>query len=87
MAGTVTAGRVLVDSNSIHHSYNKCVTVHATNGVTISNNVCARAIGHLYYLETGSEQNVAFLNNLGIGAMSNAFTLPSGNAAAAATTW
>lgn len=87
MAGTVTAGSVLIDSNSIHHSYNKCVTVHATNGVTISNNVCARAVGHLYYLEAGSEENVAFLHNLGIGAMSNGFALPAGNGAAAAAFW
>lgn len=80
-AATVTAGTVLVDSNSIHHSYNKCVTLHATNGVTISNNVCARAVGHLYFLEMGTETNDAFINNLGIGAMSNAFSIPTGNAA------
>ncbi|TAK62092.1 MAG: hypothetical protein EPO18_11770 [Methylobacter sp.] len=94
-AGTVTAGTVLVDSNSIHHSYNKCVTLHATNGVTISNNVCARAVGHLYFLEMGTETNDAFINNLGIGAMSNAFLIPQigtppnlvPNAAAIAAFW
>lgn len=86
-AATVTAGTVLVDSNSIHHSYNKCVTLHATNGVTISNNVCARAVGHLYFLEMGTETNDAFINNLGIGAMSNEFSIPAGNAAANAAFW
>ena len=87
MAGTVTAGSVLIDSNSIHHSYNKCVTVHQTNGLTISNNVCARVVGHLYYLESGSEENVAFLHNLGIGAMSNAFSIPAANTAATEAFW
>ena len=87
IAGTVNKGSVLIDSNSIHHSYNKCVVLHATNGVTISNNVCARAVGHLYFLETGSEKNDVFRNNLGIGAMSNNFSIPSGNTRATAAFW
>ena len=74
MDGTPT-GTLLVDSNSIHHSYNKCVTVHMTQGIAISNTVCARAIGHLFYEETAQEQNTKFVGNLGIGAMSNSFGL------------
>ncbi len=87
MAGATTAGQALVDSNSIHHSYNKCVTLHSTNGVTVSNNVCARAVGHLFYLEAGNETGNAFTGNLGIGAMSNQFAIASGNAAALASFW
>jgi len=86
-AGTVTAGSVLVDSNSIHHSYNKCVVLHSTNGVTVSNNVCARAVGHLFYLEAGDETNLSFIGNLGIGAMSNGFSIAADNTAAAAAFW
>ena len=63
----------LIDSNSIHHSYNKCVTIHATQGVSITNNVCARAVGHLFYQELAQEQGGKFIGNLGIGAMSNNF--------------
>lgn len=94
--GTFPAGAVVVDSNSIHHSYNKCVTLHSTNGVTVSNNVCARAVGHLFYMEAGDETGNSFINNLGIGAMSNAMSnpvtvtatgWPNGNTAAAASFW
>jgi G8 domain len=63
----------LVDSNSIDHSYNKCVTVHSTQNATLSNNVCARITGHIFYEEVGDESNIAFNKNLGIGAMSNSF--------------
>ncbi len=66
-------GRVLVDSNSIHHSYNKCTTLHMSQNIAISNNVCARAIGHLFYQEAAQEQGTSYTGNLGIGAMSNSF--------------
>ncbi|MES2937676.1 MAG: G8 domain-containing protein [Pseudomonadota bacterium] len=87
MAGSVAAGQVLVDSNSVHHSYNKCVTLHSTNGVTVSNNVCARAVGHLFYLEAGNETGNAFTGNLGIGAMSSQFSIAPTNTAALASFW
>jgi len=78
-AGTVAAGTVLVNSDSIHHSYNKCVTIHDTNGVTVANMVCARAVGDLYFFETGTETGNTLQGNLGIGAMDNAFmTTPAG---------
>ncbi|MDM0015614.1 hypothetical protein QTH87_24465 [Variovorax sp. J22P168] len=70
---TGQAGPHLIDSNSIHHSYNKCVTVHMSQGVKVSNNVCARAVGHLFYQEMAQEQGGQFIGNLGIGAMSNSF--------------
>ncbi len=71
MAGA--AGPHLIDSNSIHHSYNKCVTIHMTQGVSITNNVCARAVGHLFYQEMADEKGGKFIGNLGIGAMSHSF--------------
>jgi len=66
-------GRHLINSNSIHHSYNKCVTIHSSSDVTIQNNVCARAVGHLFYEEMGDEMGTRFLGNLGLGAMSHHF--------------
>ena len=63
----------VVDSNSIHHSYNKCIVLHDTNGVTIANNVCARIVSHIFYLETGSEAGNTFTKNLGLGAMQTMF--------------
>jgi hypothetical protein len=75
MDGPLSDGTALVDSNTIDHSYNKCVTVHSTANLTISNTVCVRAVGHLFYEEIGDEKNITFLNNLGIGAMSNSFDI------------
>jgi hypothetical protein len=64
---------MLIDSNSIDHSYNKCITVHSTQGASFTNNVCARITGHIFYEEVGDETNVTFQGNLGMGAMSNSF--------------
>ncbi len=98
MVGT-PANLPVVDGNSIHHSYNKCIVLHASSGITISNNVCARIVGHIFYLEDGTEANNVFRNNLGLGAMQNYFPqyltgtydtqakacLPNGNNAPPAT--
>ncbi|MBV8073686.1 MAG: G8 domain-containing protein [Acidobacteriaceae bacterium] len=76
MAGdlsTYAASDKLFDSNSVDHSYNKCVTVHMTQNATFSNNVCARITGHIFYEEAGTESNISFTGNLGMGAMSNSF--------------
>ena len=72
MAGT-PVNLPVVDANSIHHSYNKCIVLHATSGITIANNICARIVGHIFYLEDGTEANNTFRNNLGLGAMQNYF--------------
>jgi G8 domain len=83
--GDASKATTLVDSNSIHHSYDKCATVHSTRNLTISNTVCVRAVGHLFYEEIGDEQNITFANNLGIGAMSNSFDI-NGNSKFSRTT-
>jgi hypothetical protein len=75
MAGDVQAQKPLVNANSVHHSFNKCVTVHSTSNLTVEHNVCARIVGHLFYQEIGDEEGITFANNLGLGAMSNAFDI------------
>ena len=62
-------------ANSIHHSFNKCITVHMSSNLTFSDNVCARIVGHIFYEEYGSEENIRFERNLGLGAMSNSFDI------------
>ncbi|HUA36572.1 MAG TPA: G8 domain-containing protein [Candidatus Binataceae bacterium] len=71
--GDLGAKKILVDSNSVDHSYNKCITVHSTQNVKYTNNVCARITGHIFYEEVGNENNITFDGNVGIGAMSNSF--------------
>ncbi|MGH8426448.1 MAG: G8 domain-containing protein [Gammaproteobacteria bacterium] len=73
----------IINADSVDHSYNHCVTIHETSNLTISNLVCARIVGQIFYQELGSydEDNVAddsgivFKNDLGIGAMSNSFDI------------
>jgi hypothetical protein len=71
----VSGAITLFDSNSIDHSYNKCVTIHTTQNLTISNINCVRAVGHLFYEELGDEKGITFQNNIGLGAMSNSFDI------------
>ncbi|MCB1756943.1 MAG: hypothetical protein KDJ38_15580 [Gammaproteobacteria bacterium] len=53
-------------NNSIHKSYNRCVTVHATNNTLVADNVCYDHIGHGYFLEDGVETGNVFDHNLGL---------------------
>ncbi|XP_061169000.1 protein DDB_G0287365-like [Saccostrea echinata] len=65
MCGDVTnsyiRGSVIRDSNA------RCVTVHATNGAVVENNVCFNAVGHGFFLEEGGEVYTVFSGNLGAG--------------------
>jgi cell migration-inducing and hyaluronan-binding protein len=51
-------------NNSIDHTFNRCITIHATNKVLIQSNVTFDTIGHCYFLEDGIETNNVFENNL-----------------------
>ena len=73
----------IISSNSIHHSYNKCIALAGLTNATIKDNVCARIVGDMFYLQTGKEQNLSFTHNLGVGAMSNQFRAQSGGNATA----
>jgi hypothetical protein len=75
MVGSISPGTVLMNANSVHHSFNKCLTVHSTQHLLVQNMVCARAVGHLFYEEIGDEDDITFANNLGLGAMSNNFDI------------
>ncbi len=77
--GNVQDTSPLVNANSIHHTYNKCVTIHSTSNLTVENNVCARVMGHIFYQEIGDEAGITYLNNLGLGAMSHYFDVKAGS--------
>lgn len=74
--GAVEADTLVINANSVHHSYNKCITLHSSQNVTVENMVCARIIGHIFYQEWGDESGTSYLSNLGLGAMSNGFDVP-----------
>jgi len=65
LAGDAT-GQFIADT-SIHHSYNRCITVHGTNNATVLRNVCFDHIGHGYFLEDGVEVGNVLAYNLGLG--------------------
>jgi cell migration-inducing and hyaluronan-binding protein len=51
---------------AIHHSFNRCVTVHGTNNTYVEDNVAYDTFGHCYFLEDGAEQGNVFDRNLGL---------------------
>ncbi|XP_048756053.2 protein DDB_G0287365-like isoform X2 [Ostrea edulis] len=65
MCGDVTNS--YIRGSSIRNSNARCVTVHATNGAVVEDNVCFKAVGHGYFLEEGGEVDTLFSGNLGAG--------------------
>jgi cell migration-inducing and hyaluronan-binding protein len=55
-----------IRNSSIHHSYQRCVTIHGTNYAEVSNNVCFDHVGHGYFLENGNEIKNVLVRNLGM---------------------
>ncbi|MCW2960654.1 MAG: transrane domain containing protein [Thermoleophilia bacterium] len=66
MLGDQGAGSYLKGS-SIHHSNNRCATVHGTNRVVVSGNACYDHLGHGFFLEDGAERDNVIASNLGMG--------------------
>lgn len=57
------AGNVLADatgsfisSSTINDSANRCITIHATNGVVVRDNICVDIVGHGVFLEDAVER-------------------------------
>jgi len=66
----------LIQSNSIHHCFSRCVTIHGSHGVHVKNNVAHDTYGHCYFLEDGGEKETVFEGNLGLTTR-NGFLTPS----------
>ncbi len=66
MLGDAGAQSYLKNS-SAHHTFNRCVVVHGTNGLDVQNNVCFDHLGHGYFLEDGAEHDNLITGNLGFG--------------------
>ncbi len=56
-----------VRGSSIHHSNNRCATIHGTNQVAFTGNVCFDHKGHGVFLEDGAEHDNVIAGNLGMG--------------------
>ncbi|KAK2902259.1 cell surface hyaluronidase isoform X2 [Channa argus] len=55
-----------VDGLSIHHSFSRCLTIHASNGLLVKNTLGYNTLGHCFFLEDGIEQRNTFYHNLGL---------------------
>ncbi|XP_074525918.1 cell surface hyaluronidase [Halichoeres trimaculatus] len=55
-----------VDGLAIHHSFSRCLTIHATNGLLVKNTVGYDTLGHCFFLEDGIEQRNTLYHNLGL---------------------
>ena len=54
-----------IKGSAIHHSFNRCMTIHGTDGLLIANNTCYDHMGHGFFLEDGAENDNIFRRNLG----------------------
>ncbi|MBP9700213.1 hypothetical protein KBD71_02935 [Candidatus Woesebacteria bacterium] len=64
LGGDVTGS--YTKNNSIHHTYNRCITTHGTDRWVVSDNVCYDAIGHMFFIEDAVERYNVYERNLGI---------------------
>nr|XP_033818434.1 cell surface hyaluronidase [Geotrypetes seraphini] len=55
-----------VEGLAIHHSFSRCVTVHATNGLLVKDTIGYDTLGHCFFLEDGIEQRNTLFHNLGL---------------------
>jgi len=55
----------VVSKNTIRQSHQRCIVVHGTNNVEVSDNVAFDTKGHCYITEDGIETGNSFLRNLG----------------------
>ncbi|KAL5012311.1 hypothetical protein ScPMuIL_010862 [Solemya velum] len=56
-----------IRNNTIYKSNARCLTIHGTNGLEVTDNVCWDALGHGFFLEDGGEQRNKLTRNLAGG--------------------
>lgn len=53
-------------NNSVHHNFQRCLTIHGTHGLTLAHNVAYETMGHCYFVEDGVERSNVIHRNLGL---------------------
>ncbi|MBC7705003.1 MAG: right-handed parallel beta-helix repeat-containing protein, partial [Rhodoferax sp.] len=56
----------VMQNSTVWESANRCVVIHATNGVTVKNNICQDVKGHAFFLEDAVERRNIFEGNLAL---------------------
>jgi len=70
--GNIDANTIL-RYNSIHHSKQRCVVVHATNGLVVKENAAFWANDHCFMVEDGFEHGNVFDGNIAANVKGSAF--------------
>jgi hypothetical protein len=65
LMGDAPEGNAMVGA-SVHGSFQRCVTIHGTNGVWIEDTVAYDATGHCYFIEDGAETGNVLYGNLAL---------------------
>lgn len=60
------SNRAFVKDVAVHNVFQRCYTVHHTNGLLVQRNVGYNTFGHCYFLEDGIETGNKFYWNLGM---------------------
>ena len=60
-----TYGNAVLQDSSIHHTFQRCLSIHDSNNTIVKNNVAFFIYGHCYFLEDATEMNNTFSGNLG----------------------
>jgi hypothetical protein len=55
-----------IRNSAIWQSSQRCIVLHATNGVEVRNNVCQDVVGHAYFLEDAVERRNVIEGNLAL---------------------
>jgi hypothetical protein len=56
----------VIRNSAIWQSANRCIVIHATNGVQVNNNICHDIAGHAFFLEDAVERRNVFEGNLAL---------------------
>ncbi|XP_032805803.2 cell surface hyaluronidase CEMIP2 isoform X2 [Petromyzon marinus] len=51
---------------AVHHCFSRCVTIHGTSGLQVSDTVGYDTLGHCFFMEDGAEQRNTLARNLGL---------------------
>ena len=55
-----------IKRNSVHHTYNRAVTVHGVHCLTVEDNVAYHTMGHTYFIEDAIETRNILKHNLAV---------------------
>jgi cell migration-inducing and hyaluronan-binding protein len=55
-----------IRNSAIHDTFNRCVTIHATDNLLVENNVAYNTVGHCYFMEDAVETGNQVIHNLAI---------------------